>query len=286
MEELSATLRVEREPGTESCPDRAALSEQVVALGAPAQDPTPLTVEVRFWRESEEYAATIVSSGRKTGVRTLRAAGPDCASLTSAVTVALAVVMDVTPSAPPPQPSSAPRVVPSASTSPPTPVSRLQALAPARSLLTTQLVAGGGYGLLGPAWSPLVGLGAGLDSRQFRLGLEVFSLLPRKTTFASGRVSLWLAGGRVEACTWSALGLLRGHGARFDVERTSFQPWFAALLAVAGVVPVTPRWALRARLSAWIPLAQNRFRVDGVGQAFESEAAAGLLDIGPELRFW
>ncbi len=295
---LAAELEVARDSGTELCPDRAALAARVAALGSPAHDAEPLRLDVRFRRELDEYVAIVVSTGRKSGVRTLRTPGPGCDELAGAVTVTLAVLLDVPLLSEPllglPRPDP-PWIAPVA----PRPRSA-PAENPRQSSLSGGFHVGAGYGVVGAGWSSSLGLGAALERGSFRLGLDAFSVLPRDVAFSSGFVSVWLSTARLQGCIWAAraerprfgvcpglaLGAVRGHGVRFDVERSSWQPWAAAMLGVAGVLPIRGRLALRLQLSAWVPLLQNRFRVDGIGVGYQSEQAAGLFEFGPELRFW
>lgn len=309
--ELSAELQVFRGEGAQDCPDLAALTRRVLELGNASRTTEPLQVEVRFEHEHAEYQATIVSQGRKSGVRTLSTASSDCSALASAVTVALAVLLDVNP--PDESPTSAPVVeapnpagnsfaVPSPS-GPPHAVAvgpsapRLRALP---WVWSVPLLWGAGYGLLGPNASGQLTTGVELERRSLRVGLEAFTTLPRTDAFEVGFVSVWLTGARIESCIFSTperrarlgvcpglgVGALRGQGRRFDVERTSWQPWVAAFLALTTSVPVSARWSFRARASAVLPLAQNRFRIDGLGVGYSASPAALLVDLGPELRFW
>jgi len=312
--ELSAELRVSRGEGAQDCPDLEALTRRVLALGNASRATEPLQVEVRFEHEPEdaEYHAIIVSQGRKSGVRKLSAASSDCSALASAVTVALAVLLDVNPpDANPGATSVVEAANPAAKPLPPVVPNELPHALPGRTSAPTTaptlpwvwsvpLLWGAGYGLLGANASGQLAARLDLGRKGLRVGLEAFTTLPRTDAFEVGFVSVWLSGARIESCIFSipdrrarlgicpgfGFGALRGQGRRFDLERTSWQPWAAAFLAATTSLPLSARWSFRARASAVLPLVQNRFRIDGLGVGYSASPAALLVDLGPELRFW
>jgi len=296
-------VQVERSSGAESCPATEQLVERVVALGTPEADTSLQRARVTFGREQDAFWAEILAEGRKAGLRRLSAPGPDCAGLTSAVAVALAVLFDVTPSD---VTTAKPKETLAAVPAEPTPAERpLARAAPAPQRGPWDLrfgldaAVGAGQGLLGAKVTPSFALGMAWNPLGFRLAAEVFTTLPRDTAFQNGSVSVWLNAARIEACTFTgrgkrgrlgicpqlALGVLRGRGRHFDVVRTSYQPWSAAGLGVLGLVPLTARVVMKLRVSALVSLSENRFRVDGLGAAYRSEPIAFSCEAGPELRF-
>jgi len=299
----SLDVQVARGSGAESCPTTEQLVDRVVALGTPDADTSLQRARVSFGREQDAFWAEILAEGRKSGLRRLSAPGPDCAGLTSAVAVALAVLFDVTPSeARTAKPKATLAAVPIERTAPERPFAPAAA-EPARGPFDWRFgldaALGAHYGLLGAKITPSLALGLAWNPRGFRLSAEVFTTWPRETAFQNGLVSVWLNAARVEACTFTgrntrgrlgicpqlALGVLRGTGRHFDVVRTSYQPWSAAGLGVLGLVPLTARAVLKLRLSALVSLSENRFRVDGLGAAYRSEPIAFSFEAGPELRF-
>ncbi|NUO51168.1 MAG: hypothetical protein HOV80_20105 [Polyangiaceae bacterium] len=97
-EPLTATLRVERTPGAESCPDADALRRDVEALaGAPIftfQESPEVDISVRVVPNGDGFRAVVVAKGARTGERTLDDSGPGCDVLARGLVVILALMVD------------------------------------------------------------------------------------------------------------------------------------------------------------------------------------------------
>ncbi len=97
-EPLSATLRVERTEGAESCPDADALRRDVEALaGSPifGRGEVPdVEISVRVVPNGAGFRAVVVAKGKRTGERTLDDSGPGCDVLGRGLVVILALMVD------------------------------------------------------------------------------------------------------------------------------------------------------------------------------------------------
>jgi hypothetical protein len=287
-------LDVQKRPDAADCPDAAALTRSVSALGTPSGQPSgSLRIEVVFEREEAAYAATIRSFGRKPGVRRLVTHGKTCEPLADAVSVALAVLLDLIA---PPDPAKLTPSFPATREAEPQPP----------FVLTAGLRAGVSYGVLASGIS-------GVFSGTLRLSRERFELLGsgfwstrRSETFGPGSVKLGLWGGGLDACfrlgssslarvgflpcAGLRLGRLSGEGTDFDRNYKGTQNWVALSASGSARLPLTRRWAFIAGLSAIVPLGRHTFSVSNPAADFSSAAETGpvgvLVEMGPEATIW
>ncbi|HEY3493478.1 MAG TPA: hypothetical protein VGK73_02285 [Polyangiaceae bacterium] len=297
------TLRVVRSDAAADCPDDVTLQSSTLALGTlPPPAPLPLNVEVEFARDEAGYFARVLTSGSSDGVRELRKPGESCAALAEAVSVVLAVVLDLLPPEPP-APAPPPPVVPPAAApeksappaEPPRPASQ-----PPEFSFTAGVLGGTGYGLLGDAFVGVLAVAGRPRWSRWELALGGLWAPNRTLDYldASVSVSLWSA--RAEGCAWgsrSALrpdvavclgflaGSLSGRGEGYGDDFPASDAWFAFEAGAAGRWPFGSKLALRLGISALIPTRQQAFAIAGAGNAFESSDAALLLELGPELTF-
>ena len=298
------TLTVEREEAAADCPDEAGLEKATLALGTlPGAPKAPLNVEIAFRRAGVSYVAELRTSGSAEGVREVTKEGDTCAPLAEAVTVVLAVLFDLRPRETHVEP--APAAPPPAPPPPAPPAPPPQAAPPERSgprgSIGMLLSGGAGYGLLGTA---VVGsLSGAVRPRlgHFELALGGLWAPHRTVDYEPGRVVLSIAAGRLDACAWLRtettrrpdLGLcagflagrLRAEGRDFLTTDTANDAWFAVEAGVHGRWPLTPNVALQLGISLVVPTRAQEFTVANAGTAFESSPVAGLLELGPELRF-
>lgn len=284
-------LEVFRKPEASDCPESAALARAVLALGtAPNQPPSRLRIEVTFERNAEGYAATVNSFGSKAGVRRLAMAGKTCEPLAEAVSVTLAVLLDLIPS--PEQQSASDHGTPASAPE--------KAMPP--FVLDAAARAGVAYGELGPAISGVFSPALRLGRERFQLLGSVFWNTPDNADFRNGFVRVGLWGGGIDACfrlgpsdrarlgflpcAGFRLGRLSGKGVQFDENYEAAQTWNALSLSGAARLPLSKKWGFVASLSALVPLKRHRFLVAGAGPAFETQPVAGVLEIGPEVQIW
>jgi hypothetical protein len=291
--ELSGSvLSVFRKPDASDCPESAALARAVLALGsAPNQPTSQLRIEVTFERNDDGYSATVNSFGSKPGVRRLAMAGKGCEPLAEAVSVTLAVLLDLIPSPEKKQHTSdretvAPTVE---NTSPP-------------FVLEMAARAGVAYGALGPAISGVFSPGLRLSRERFQLLGSAFWNTPNSTDYRDGFVRVGLWGGGIDACfrlgpsdrtrlgflpcAGFRLGRLSGKGVQFDENYQAAQTWVALNVSGGARLALSKKWGFVASLSAIVPAKRHSFSVSGAGTAFESQPLAGLLEIGPEVQIW
>lgn len=114
---LTGTLRVDRAPGAEACPDVDALRAEVEALAGASilsgPEPRDVTLDLRVApAKPGGFEATIVLSGKRTGERSLEDIGPGCDVLARGLTVTIAILLEAGPGVPvalpPPPPPPAP----------------------------------------------------------------------------------------------------------------------------------------------------------------------------------
>src|SRR6185503_9305748 len=100
-----ARLQVSRFGETMTCPDDETLAreirERLTSRNPPGTLP-PLWIQADVTREGAAFVATVRVSGRKLGVRNLRAEGSTCDALHEALLVALLVLLDEDPTTLPP----------------------------------------------------------------------------------------------------------------------------------------------------------------------------------------
>lgn len=309
------TLTVVRDTETADCPDESALASATLALGTPPADRAEgVTVNVVFQKDAFGYGALVTTTGNEGGLREVRKPGPTCAALAEAVSVVLAVVFDLAPreeGAVPEAPRPAPPVVvapaapPRVDTPPPA-----RPRPPSRSARGPELGFGVGahgavsYGLLGAAAAGAVSGALRPSLGRWELGVGVLGAPNRAATYIERTVYVSMVAGRLTGCGWLfpsrsrpdvglcaglLLGRLRARGDGFDEDAPPVSnAWLAFEGGAAARFPVTPNFALRLGISLLVPSRRQTFTVTRAGRpeaAFRSTAAAGLLELGPELRF-
>jgi hypothetical protein len=288
----SSELEVFRRPDASDCPDSAGLARAVLALGsAPNQPGSHLHLEVTFERSADGYAATINSFGSKPGVRRLAMAGKGCEPLAEAVSVTLAVLLDLIPSPEKKQGTSERGMPPN----------EVERTAPP-FVLDASARAGFAYGELGPTISGVFSPALRLSRERFQLLGSAFWNTPINADYRDGFVRVGLWGGGLDACfrlgpsnrtrlgflpcAGFRLGRLSGKGVQFDENYQAAQTWIAFSLSAAARLALNKKWGFVASLSAIAPVKKHTFSVAGAGAAFESQVVAGLLEIGPEVQIW
>lgn len=312
--EASPTARLVyvRGEGGESCPDEAALAQEVAAhLGYDPFRPfaeNTLYADVR--KESDRYVGNIKivdQAGVERGARTLESRSDDCRELTSSMALSMSIAIDPRSAfgpapEPPPTPSEAapidapveepppapPPVIPLAEPPPPP----KETIVPRARPATPRFVMGlGAYGSLGEGPSATAGArlsGEVLLSRA-SLGLEVRGALPSTTDLdRGGRLRTSLVGaafvpcarmGWASACAVAFLG--RMHAETTDVPHGASENFVhVAVGARLGAdVPLASDLALRISAEALGTVAP--FVVDAGGShAYESASLAGLAGAG------
>ncbi|AKV00016.1 hypothetical protein AKJ09_06679 [Labilithrix luteola] len=300
----TARLVYVRGEGGESCPDEAALKQDVAAhLGydpfRPFADNT-LYADVR--KESDRYVGSIKivdQAGVERGARTLESRSEDCSELTSSMALSMSIAIDPrsafgpAPEAPaleaePPAEEGAPAPLPA----PPAAVVVAEAppkenVAP-RARASSWVVLGfGAYGSLGegPAATAGAKVSGEIAFARASLGVEVRGSLPSSTDLeGGGRLRTTLVGAAVVPCArvgWAsacAVALLaRMHAETTDVPRGASENFVhVAVGARLGAdVPLASDVALRLSAEALGTVAP--FVVDAGGShVYESAPLAGL----------
>ena len=300
------TLAVTREEAAGDCPDESALERATLALGRlPDAPKAALDVAIAFRRTDTAYVAELRTSGSTEGVREVVKEGDRCAPLAEAVAVVLAVLFDLTPRETTPSPPPAPVTPPPPPRAPAPPPTRPPPLGPPersgpRATIGALLSGGAAYGLLGRA---VVGTLAGAVRPRlghFELVLGGLWAPHRTVEYEPGRVLLSLAAARLDACAWLGpaperpdlalcagflAGRLRADGRGYLHTDTANDAWFAFETSAQGRWPLAPNLALQLGISLVVPTRQQSFTVANAGVAFESSPVAGVLELGPELRF-
>lgn len=296
---VGSELAVEREPSALDCPDASGLARKVRALWmAPRTTERPLVIAVRFAHGDAGYSATIESSGAKSGTRQLTTSASTCASLADAVTVALALLLDMQPIARAAVPAGKEEAFPTRAQ--PTDHARRRANAPLEIALGAH--AGAAFGAVGSALSGLFSVSALVERGRFGVEAHAFWSTPRSFGYPPGFVEVGLWGAALDGCfrhrapanralgfrpcAGLRVGRLSGHGSRFDANYDTTQPWFALAAGANLEMPLGARSRFEAGVSLLAPLTRHEFRVSGRGIAFESSALAFVGRIGTAFSIW
>jgi len=286
-------LVVQRAPGASDCLDAAALADRVTlltgrkALVAAESAGGGFAYEVQILKSDDGYTAIVLAGGKS---RQIADPGPSCASLSDALSLTLAILVDAdgTPPAPPPEPPPPPAtaVVPIFVPPPPPPPAPYHG---PRLFLSPQIaVTEGLSGSLVPA---LVLVN---DLRVYR-SLSVlagFTWMPSQNfPLGQGQVEVQLMYGQIAPCLseWNILGRvrlggcaqlniggLRGKATGYPENREVTRVWtsfgLTGLLDVRLIDPIF--WSVR--VGGFVNATQEGFSIDKVGTAFE-QAPAGIL---------
>jgi hypothetical protein len=292
--ELSgAELSVVRDVSAPDCPDADELERRVLALWMAPATTAALRVDVRFARTPNGYDAELRASGARAGTRYLSTDAATCAPLADAVTVLLALLLDMVPARDMLRPR--PLVVT-------TPVVTHREL----RLPPLHLGLSSGLGLtLGTLGSQPAGfMSASLLARRGHFVAETlaFYVAPRTVDYEPGFVKVGLWGVAANACystrvvgergvAWRPclglrLGRLSGAGTGYDVNSTAAQEWFALAGSTHLELPLSARLRFVSGLMLWLPVARHELVVQGRGVAFETWILAGALQLGLELTIW
>jgi len=258
--------------------------------------------EAGVWRA--EIAVRAQADDQEPPLRTLTSTAPDCASLSSAVVLAVALAIDpeaalssgIAEKAPaaatsgPAAPVAAPppsRLLPAHVSSPRPPTGHASASAAAQA------------GLLPQASFGATIVAAAEVSRAFELGVHT-RIFPAvhgtgEPRFEIGATwgSLQLCGrlpfdlrALLRVCAGPAFGLVQGvllSGAR---SQPGERAWLATELGAQVSLNLTRSLALQLGAGSVVPITRYRFKIDGAdGELFRQAAVAGIANIGFELRF-
>jgi hypothetical protein len=311
-----ATLTVTRDAGTETCPDEAILAADLARrMEAVDSASAPLQLAAALTRDGTDYAATVTVSGRKEGVRTLRAPGPSCDALREVLVVTLLLVLDEDPAtpqvAPEPPPEPPPEKPPEPPPPPPPPPAPAPAPAPrpaaeardGSSFTLPPLSLGAGLELthgIPDGWSALGKFEVASRLSRFDFGLAAILAPERDVSIAGGTVEVRAWGGRARGCyaVWElgddlrlggcatfAVLALKGEGSGFDVKGDSpLRPWWLAGAGVDAALRLTPWLDLGLSASALATLQPERFSVRGAEGRYQTDIVVGSA--GLDLRLW
>ncbi|MEO7036844.1 MAG: hypothetical protein ABI548_23035 [Polyangiaceae bacterium] len=305
------TLTVEREAGTEACPDEVALTARIREVRGSDAEGGSTAYVVRFKRTRKGLSAEIRVG--QASVRALDTRTTSCDVLAKGVAVTLAMLIDsdppTPPSAPPqvaaapaaPEPTETPRPPPSErGKAPPSDAGKLLASGAGKPRAVRGVLALGGAGLvgvLGPV-APAVTFEGGLRSGIFRVNLGVIWGFPRQLEVAAGSVTESLFAATVRACAavvggersslavcvGAFAGELGGDARGFaDVER-HHRPWLVLPVELSVARFSGPLgWELSA--GALVPVVQRDFGITDAGVAYRTPALGGLLALRGVIGF-
>lgn len=282
----------------EACPDARQLIEDAEALsGRTVADAVGLEVRgtVRPSAGGSWVLSLTISTPSGAQARELEAGS--CEDLTDVAATLLAVALQepaVVPPPAPPQEEPPPPKLPEAT---PPPVSDGEPVAPWRAVLGVTASVG-----LGPLPGPAAALSisAGAERGRGRVEAEAEFWLPRDARVADGEaggsIALWTVGARgcgvpgvgrvrVPLCAGVQAGQMVGRGERLDAPRRAALPWLAGEVVAGLRVGVHPNLALRADLSALVPVLRPGFTVDGLGTVHRAALVGGTGGLGLEARF-
>jgi hypothetical protein len=299
----SATLVVTRGAGAEDCPAAKGFAERVGAitsrhsLQTDPQQASDTWVYLELNHDFGRYSASLQLLGRRQGSRVLSDVSDNCSSLTDAVAVTLALLLDANDHETPSSTQAAPST-PHEAPSPPSPV--LAAMEPRYAVV---LGGGAAFGLLaGPApWATL-----GVETmvgKHLRFGLGGALALPQRAHYLQGYTELGLAWGYARGCALALktsaglelmlcvaplVGVISGTGWRYDYVARKRWSWVALAGGpqVFGPLAAPAFWWLSAVAVA--PLTLRGFAVtagDGQHDTFVVPRIGAMASLGIGVRF-
>jgi hypothetical protein len=300
-----APISVEREPGTEDCPDTAGLAARVEAITGHGGSADATPYRVTFSRSAQGFTAAIRSGTDGATVRYLDAHEANCAALAHATAIALAVLFDAdlggastteqpeeqppTPAPPatpvrPPTHKPAPRASEDESDETSGGDASKTRVEPFFSVGAAALV-----GVLRPVVLALVA-DAGIEIERFRGTVGAVWVTPQTIDLAPGSARENLLSGNVRLCyALTSRGLLRfdlcsgaligaataeARGFTSDERHTELFLAFPAELSLSGRSRFIG-WQLGA--SALVLYRPNEFEVEGLGPTYRPAPVAGML---------
>lgn len=298
-----ATLVVTRGAGAEDCPTAQGFAERVGAISTSGslqsdpQQPTDTWVYLELNHDLGRYSASLQLLGRRQGSRILSDVGANCSSLTDAVAVTLALLLDEREPAPSAKtaPAFPPQAVPSAP-APPAP-------APAPPRYAIVLGGGAAFGLLAEP-APWATLGVEtLVGKHVRLGVGGALALPQRVHYLQGYTELSLAWGYARGCALALstnaglevmlclapmLGAMSGTGWRYDFVAKKRWSWLALAGGpqVFGPLAAPAFWWLSVMAVAPLTLRGFAVSVDGKPHdTFVVPRIGALASLGIGVRF-
>jgi hypothetical protein len=283
----NSAVAVTRDPGTEDCPDGAALADRVRSMRGEARGDPAASYDVRFTLDERGLSASIRASG-STSARVLRDRGPSCSALAQATAVTLALLLDSDAAeTPEPAPALVVASVPPADELPETPILE----EPSRARATFSLGGGVLAGVIAPV-VPAFTADAGIELLRFRTSVGALAVFPQTTELAPGVVRQSLVTGfarsclapyrdrrlRFDVCSGVYAGVLKGEGSGYTRNESASTPWLALPFELA-LHSVSPGFGWELGAAALVPIRRHDFEVDGVGVAYASPAIAGLLSL-------
>jgi hypothetical protein len=280
----AADVVVERSEDAEPCPGPSAFRDRVLDDDRGSSR----TVRVRFERSEHGFIATVqTTEGRR------RLEDPSCDALAEATLVVVRLALDEVSSTPAEERSSA-----DAGPTPPP-----QVPAAARRSSRVEVLAGGAAALgLGVPFAPGVRIAAGVAFADARLSAGLTGIyLPATTrSLPPGEVAIELLGGGAEACgrattSSQSLGValcaraelsrLQGTARGYGRNKERGRPLPTAGLVLRGVGRVLGPIGIFAEAAAVVPLARERFHIEGAGVVYDPPAVAATGAVGASVDF-
>lgn len=297
------TLIVTRGAGAEGCPDADDFVRRIQAISPTSSLQTNPRLAADTWIYLElthdlgRYGAFLQTRGKQQGSRTLSDISDNCASLSDAIAVTLALLLD-----PGDQKGATPHDIPPPPTPPPTPTSPR---ARERNEPSYAVTLGGGVsvGLLAEPAPWATGSAEMALGQRIRLSLGAATALPQRAHYLEGYTELGLAWGYARACAVAArsqgglelslclspmVGVLSGRGQRYDFSASKRWVW-AALAGgsqISGALAAPSFWWLSSMIVT--PLTRQGFSITVDGEAHDTfvvNSIAATASMGMGVRF-
>lgn len=295
----SVSFDVDRQPGTDACPDHDSLAAQVdqslANSHASPRAPVADRVNITILRVADAYVARLSlrgPDGLDGGTRSLVDSSQDCAGLAEALSLMLAMIADGRPlfekkvadSAPPPP-------APSLTPSPPT-----------RRPWELGVGALGASNLLG---APTVGYGLNAvwySRPHLAAGVKAIWMPARTIDKNGGQTKVSIEAALVSAC-WGILpygrrfvpslcgelggGILNGSSEGYVDSQSVTRLWLAAGASANVEVRLSSRWSVVAQGGVLLTLRSEAFTVGGLDSpVYEPRRFGGLAEIDLRVRIW
>ena len=310
---LAAGLRVDWEAPV-GCPDAAAVEAAVRDRLDAAFVTAPASVHGRL--RGRPGAWTLDLEVHTTNVDARRMTDPDCATLTDAAALIVAVTIERTSTPPPPSEPVFRSIEPTTPTAigwtqsgdplerPATPRDMPEPEPEPEPAASPRSVRVGARAAAGVEVGALPGIGADVEIagllRRDRFVAELGAryLPPRRARYADapdmgGDLSLWAitaaacfapAAGRVRfpLCAGAEVGGMLGRGVGLPDTRNDHLPWSAARAGAGISIALLPFLRLSATAGLVVPFWRPAFRTDSRGPVHEAAPAAGRVHLGLE----
>ena len=292
---------LDRRPGAEACPDHDSLAAQVVqrlaSSAASHRAPVADRVAITVLREADAYVASLSVrglGGRDGSTRSFVDTGQNCAGLSEALALTLAMISDGMPL------FDRKAAVASSPPMPPVPVTP-----PSQAMRRPWELGAGALGASNLLGAPTVGYGVAAIWRprpHLAAGVKAIWMPARTIDKNGGRTKVSVEAGLASAC-WGILaygrrfipalcgelggGVLQGSSEGYADSQTATRLWLGAGAFANAGIRISNRWSVAAQGGVLLSLRSESFTIGGLGSpVYEPSRFGWLAEIDLRVRIW